>query len=352
MNNKYVKMALVALLCVAMILPFVSFESVDVSATGNYSGAVIDTTDAPNGVKLSILGDSISTYQGVSNDVNANSTIGKNAVFYSEARDDVASYNYFVTRKDTWWQQAADTLDMDVLVNNSWSGSRVFGDGTDTTDPEGTAPLAAWKGRCMQLHDDAGTNAGTKPDIIAVYMGTNDIKAHSGIDTFGDNQAAMIAEGEDTSDTDFQYPFSKYVRMVYNILTTYSNAEVYLFTLLPHEGQTQVHRTAMTQFNQSVRDLVTYYQGKGKAVYLVDLYNDSGITSDFSVIDRYLGNSLHPNDAGMDCITNCFVSSILRNSKYFNSSDFCSIEYDLDDVFVDGGNVGAVRLSDASSDTK
>ena len=34
------------------------------------------------GKKLSILGDSISTYKGVSNDKNANSTIGGNAYFY------------------------------------------------------------------------------------------------------------------------------------------------------------------------------------------------------------------------------------------------------------------------------
>lgn len=44
------------------------------------------TVSAFAGKTLSILGDSISTMSGVSNDTSANSTIGKNSVYYTGSR--------------------------------------------------------------------------------------------------------------------------------------------------------------------------------------------------------------------------------------------------------------------------
>ena len=34
--------------------------------------------------------------------------------------------------------------------------------------------------RCVQLHDDTGDNAGEEPDIIAIFLGTNDYYTYPG----------------------------------------------------------------------------------------------------------------------------------------------------------------------------
>ena len=98
--------------------------------------------------KVSILGDSISTY------------IGYNprgyAVYY---KDDKAYDNEINSVNDTWWKQVIDGLGGELCVNNSYSGSLVTG---------AFAPSACSAERCASLHDE------TVPDIILIYMGTND----------------------------------------------------------------------------------------------------------------------------------------------------------------------------------
>ena len=111
---------------------------------------------------ISILGDSISTYANYSNGTaagTANSTIKNGAVYYPRSGFDV-------TAESTWWYQAAQELEMDILVNNSWSGSCLLNTRSGT--------VGAYVDRCVQLHDDTGDNAGQMPDIIAIFLGTND----------------------------------------------------------------------------------------------------------------------------------------------------------------------------------
>ena len=66
---------------------------------------------------MSIIADSISTDQGYNNNaITSNSTTGGNAVFYSNGH--LASVN------DTWWMQAIQQTNMNLLVNNAL-GNRV-----------------------------------------------------------------------------------------------------------------------------------------------------------------------------------------------------------------------------------
>ena len=91
------------------------------------------------GKTMSILGDSISTYAGVSNNTAYNSTIGSNAVYYSSGS--------LGGQQETWWQQAIDALGMQLLVNNSWSGSCVL-------HPRQGAGSEGYLDRCVNLHND------------------------------------------------------------------------------------------------------------------------------------------------------------------------------------------------------
>ena len=330
------------LLCVAMVLPLFVFNT----------GAEPVNFDEANigigfrGKKISILGDSISTYAGVSNDGSANSTITDNSVYYTEGNE------WGVTREDTWWQQAIDQLGLELCVNNSYSGSGVMGWDTSVSNsnPAGDGTIdyndvtCAWMNRCVQLH-----TASANPDIIAVYLGTNDIKnVTSGMDTFAQNKNTMLSEAAGTSTS--VKKFSMYIRMVNKILEKYASAQVYLFTLLPNESQNDTQIKAMEQYNQSIRDLVTYYQGQSKKVYLVDLYNETGITRDFEILKKHLANTLHPNAEGMDVITNCFMSSLVDYSKFSDAYDnWRTVVYDLTDVYVRGGQINTIRASNSGN---
>lgn len=328
-----------------MVLPMIPFEAE--AEPANFHPDVICNDDGVykasfKGKRLSILGDSISTFEGVSNDGTANSTIANNAVYYYE--NTVSKYG--VARKDTWWQQAIDTLDFELCVNNSWSGSQAMG----VTSGDG---YRAWQNRCKNLHKTAKVGDSTttlNPDIIAVYLGTNDVKnATTTFATFADNRDTMLTQAG-YSDTDIvasgvKY-FSRYIKMVNNMMTAYPNAQIYLFTLLPNESQNDVQKKYMEDFNQSIRDLVTYYQGQSKKVYLVDLYNETSITSDFEILNKHLANTLHPNAEGMDVITNCFLSAVVQKSGWaLNPANYRTVEYDLTDVYVQGGQINIKRVS-------
>lgn len=98
--------------------------------------------------KISILGDSISTY------------VGYNKYGYSVYYKDDRLYDNDITSvDDTWWKQVIDSIGGELCINNSYSGSCVAG-AFETS--------ACSKERCSNLHAEGN------PDIILIYMGTND----------------------------------------------------------------------------------------------------------------------------------------------------------------------------------
>lgn len=100
---------------------------------------------------LSVLGDSLSTYKGVSNDLAANVTIGANPYHY---------HGEFPLEK-TYWMQVAQRFGLDICVNNSWSSGNLSGRDVPHSGVNRANELA---------RDD-----GTQPDIIIVLMGMNDL---------------------------------------------------------------------------------------------------------------------------------------------------------------------------------
>ncbi len=102
-----------------------------------------------SGFKISILGDSISTYGGGYNPYGY-------PVYY---RDDRLYDNEMESVDDTWWKQVIDGVGGELCVNNSFSGSLVAGEFESS---------ACSEERCFGLHNE------TMPDIIFIYMGTND----------------------------------------------------------------------------------------------------------------------------------------------------------------------------------
>lgn len=120
------------------------------------------------GKKLSILGDSISTYRGVSNDASANITIRDNLFFYHDP---------FPLEK-TYWMRLINELGMTLCVNNSWSGGNLSG--IDNPD--------SGVNRVHNLSD----NNGEKPDFIIVFMGINDLGRNVALDVFASDYARTL----------------------------------------------------------------------------------------------------------------------------------------------------------------
>ena len=161
-----------------------SFETYSVSipnAKGDLKAMLLDDTLKPlitesvtkevtrlTGKKLSVLGDSISTFKGYSNNTNYNSTLGDNIVYYD------GSYMGFNDVNETWWMQTIDATGMKLCVDNAYSGDKVCTNGIS---------------RAQQLHNNENVN----PDVIVVYLGVNDIIGGCSTSQFTTNYNTMIS---------------------------------------------------------------------------------------------------------------------------------------------------------------
>ena len=277
------------------------------------------------GKTISVLGDSISTFGdfsgGAASATGNSTTSGNNPYYKPSTMFSLSSVN------DTWWMQAAQASGATILVNNSWSGSSVA---------ISTAGQPAYKDRCVQLHDNTGDNAGQTPDIIAVYMGTNDFNNLRNPNNANHSEATLGYQvNYDTliSGGAYKTPSNTaeaYAIMLDKMTKRYPDAEIYCFTILEKRNLNSDEKSKLQQFNQSISNIAEHY-----GAYTVDLYNDSGIDttvdSSEAVQNTHMANELHPNIYGMDAITNCFLSAVYENSKYVASStSLCKVSYTMD----------------------
>ena len=158
------------------------------------------------------MGDSISTFKGVSNNTQTNNTLGKNNPRYDvgEADTKPSSYCLLESVNDTWWMNFANRSGMNLLVNNSWAGSQVFGGQTS----DGRVIPAAYLERCINLHDntlsDNPNNEPIHPDVIFVYMGINDYNFNRSNVGDGEVEYAALSNPDGTYVLTFLLSFKFY----------------------------------------------------------------------------------------------------------------------------------------------
>lgn len=205
------------------------------------------------GKKISILGDSISTYKGY--------IPSSYSAFYPYPTADFGDVN------QTWWMQVINTLGATLLKNNSWGGSCVAeGTGSSSTTNDS---------RLKELL--FGTE---QPDIIIIFMGSNDCAS-----------ASVSLEKFDSS----------YNTMIEKIIKLCPNSEIYVMTLpesIMYRNKEQNH----VEYNKVIRKYVTQFNLK-----LIELENMYGTTG----CDNYLIDSAHPNLAGMNLFANTVVKEML-----------------------------------------
>lgn len=233
------------------------------------------------GTTLSILGDSISTYEnwipyGYNN-------------FYP-ASGDVKDIN------DTWWIRMFDDTGMKLCANASSSGSTCAGDSTDAENPQ----VGCGDFRITDLSDKNGVY----PDIIVVFMGTNDLLVSIPL---GDNDGTVtVEEGMIDNFAD------AYSLMLDKLETYYPCSEIYCCTLL--QVGDYGTETPYVAFTNGLGLTAKDYSGKiemiaaNKGYPVIDLYH-CGIEIDN--LQNMTSDGVHPNAEGMKYIAEAVTSTII-----------------------------------------
>ena len=239
------------------------------------------------GKSLSLLGDSITTYAGISDNTAINSTIGKNASYYGSAGR--------VGVNDLWWQLVMSDTGMQLCVNNSWSGSLITsGDGN------------TWQTRCVNLHRDTeqAKSSGYKlePDVILVYMGTNDYEWRLEV---GDIDASLAAGFDADSDEPTTVTEAFYVTMK-KMLERYPDADVFVMTpyFLKFAND---NGDRLEAFNAGLKSVA-----ERLGVDVIDLHTQSGYTA-YNQCGYTHGDLDHPNEEGMKLIASCVEKALLEH---------------------------------------
>ena len=218
-------------------------------------------------LKISILGDSISTFEGFN-------PFGFE-VFY---KDNKLKENDLVVVKQTWWMRVIDALHGELCVNNSYSSSFVY---------EMCEFSISAEQRCCALHNNQ------EPNWILVYAGTNDCLAQINADKF----------------------YDYYVKMLSRIEKRYPQARIFCATLL-FGGQEKTQMTSkdyslLLPYNDAIKKAVDTQQ-----VNLVDLakYNKY-----YQSLD-----GVHPNKEGHKLLADLWLHD-LKQLVSMNKRFYCDI---------------------------
>ncbi len=225
---------------------------------------------------FSILGDSISTLEGYSEP--------EDTAFYTGFRMFEADV---FKPSDTWWGQVIRHLGGELLVNNSFSGSMV------TKHKNCLIPSYG----CSDERTSSLDRAGQKPDVIMVYLGTND------------RGWGIPPTPDDATDEAGIAVFSTaYGQMLDKLRKNYPDAEIWCFTL-----------SHITRRNSEELSVPDYFKGHHIEEYcdviracaeeygcrLIDLYRAALSYATF--------DDLHPCAEGMKTISNTVIG-LLRSS--------------------------------------
>ena len=257
------------------------------------------------GKYVSVLGDSISTYEGVCNDPESNSHTVNNVAGYRDEgyykNDDISSVN------QTWWMRSINDFSMRLLVNHASGSGTLL-----TRVSNGTLP-AYYDEKCANLHDDTGTNAGSLPEIIAVYIGVNDGSRKQPAGSLAEIDFDSLIRGNAQEGFTYGTPVTMaegYAVMLHKMQQAYPGVEIFLFTI-PRNND------PVPSYADVIREVADYYGAR-----VVDLYN-SVLTGN----GTYFFDGVHPNAAGMEIISDLFNEKLTELAMEYHLADGHSYEH-------------------------
>lgn len=237
--------------------------------------------------KFSILGDSISTL------------IGYNPpdykVFFDEENGQKAGVLNF---KDTWWGKVIDHYNGELLVNNSWSGSRV----AQLPNSDSVFPSACSRERTGGLHIESVKGNRILPNVIIIYIGTNDW-------CFGTSLRADLKNGDCLKNFD-----SAYHHMLEQIHKNYPEAEIWCCSLMTSYMSTNRRfifpyvpgKEHMEKYNNLIEANVIKLRKEGVLIKYLNLY---GYHTPYDSID-----GSHPNEKGMETMASLIIREVADES--------------------------------------
>lgn len=256
------------------------------------------------GKQFSVLGDSISTLAGFN-------PRGYTVFYKGEFSGDEKSYKANVHEmKDTWWGKVIDFFGGELLVNNSWSGSRV----TKLPQNDNLFPSGCSDERTGGLHIN-----NVMPDVIIVYLGINDW-------AFG---ALRNDETRVLPINEMECFESAYNEMLRKLKRNYPKAEIWCCTLCSTKMSgnpsfsfpDSYNGNDVNYYNDAIRNIIDINNCK-----LIDLYANQ---LPYDSID-----GTHPNADGM----NTLAVQIIRAMCDDKGASFldCKTEAEHDYIRLDG----------------
>lgn len=249
-----------------------------VQATTAVSSPVVSL----QGKKVSILGDSLSTFTGtMPDDYN---------VYYPEHGD-------IPNADQTWWGQLLTNTGMVLCSNASSANTDVTG---NSLAMDGSAPGCSIR-RVMDLR---GTD-GSSPDVIIIYMGINDFARSRTLGSF--TAPGAQTEGEVTVFSD------AYELMLQKIKALYPAASIYCCTLLERCDMNGNFGTPAVNLNgDTVADFNTQIKAIAKAygASVIDFYN-CGIN--YTNLELFTVDGIHPTWLATGLLSQCATQAVLSS---------------------------------------
>ena len=214
---------------------------------------------------ISILGDSLSTFY--SEDAVLTSYYhGDNEFYYPRYSQTIK------TVEKTWWFQVIENNEYNLFVNNSLSGSSAYG----------SSNKAGMNDERINSLFEKGN-----PDIVFVYLGTND-----------------IVNGHTTEQ--FEEALKK---IIDTIMTKSPETYIYLFTL----GYSNYHNNVENHYFYNEESRLSY---NNLIINLCDQYKLGIIRMDQAVTkdnyEKFLGDNLHYNIEGAKLINELVCKELKR----------------------------------------
>lgn len=224
-------------------------------------------------LKVSIMGDSISTFEGCNPP--------ENKVFYQGL---TARKNGVFSKELTWWHRVIEGLHAQLCINNAYSGSKVSGKGF----PSALSPERI-----------EGLSGRMEPDVILVYMGLNDF----GKNVFVGKSRRILWKKNP------EHFFDAYCLMLQRMKKRYPKAKVICGTLLKSHVRENPQwrfdggfpcRYVLEQYNQSIRSAC---RKNGAICVELDAY--AGGEKTYETLD-----GAHPTGNGHRMMAACWLRAL------------------------------------------
>jgi hypothetical protein len=274
-----------------------------------YDSIIAKLREKYAGKQLSFMGDSISTFAGITNNTDYNSTLKGYAVYYKTGDDRMPSSSFM------YWMRLANDLGMEICVPNGYSGSYVYGKSALGYKDAGV-------NRATELDNDNGTpddpTDDINPDLILVFLGINDLhglgtgkakditgmKAAAGsdeqklrnlLDEWFAGVLAKTDDGNNLVPNETYTSFDQaYALMLYRMKRAYPDAEILAMDYFGN-GVAAFTKDAENSYCLIVKTLCDYF-----GIECLQWNRSIGITranARFYSVDA-IGNALHPDPYG------------------------------------------------------